>query len=267
VLAYPGGGYSQEYFDLRPSGADGYSQAVHHAAHGVATVLLDHALPADAGCGRLLDEVARLNARVAREVLDRLRGGDVAGVSVDPAAVVVGVGQSMGAAVLTVHQAMRPTFDALALLGWSARRTALPAPPESIGPVALRSRAHFRWAYHWDDEPAPIVDADIGTEYPDRGTDCPAWGSAARPVPVDEVLEPGCVAAEAARIAVPVLLVFGERDVCADPSDEPPVYVASRRVELAVVDRVAHMHNFGPGRVQLWNRLVTFYRDVEGIAP
>lgn len=62
---------------------------------------------------------------------------------------------------------------------------------------------------------------------------------------------------------MPVLLAFGERDVCADARGEPAAYAASPRVELAVVDRVAHMHNFGPGRQRLWNRLVALYGDVE----
>lgn len=198
VLAYPGGGYSRHYYDLHPCGAAGYSQAAHHARHGVASVLLEHALPTGGRSAGRLAEVAALNARVAAEVLDRLRSRDVPGATLGPGAVTVGLGQSMGAAVLTVQQATRPVFDAIALLGWSARRTALPALPASLGPLQPRSRAHFRWAYHWDDEPAQLVDADIAGDYPDRSTHCPDWGSQVRPIPVGEVLEAGCVAREAA---------------------------------------------------------------------
>lgn len=178
-----------------------------------------------------------------------------------PQATVVGVGQSMGAAVLVVHQAEHRTFDAVALLGWSGSHTALPDPPAGLGVVRPRGRDHFRWAYHWDDEPPWLVAADIGPHYPARTPVCPPWGSATRPVAVADVLRPGCVAPWAARLAVPVLIGLGARDVAADPAAEPANYPASPRVDSAVFARVAHMHNFGPGRAQMWDRLVRFYRD------
>ncbi|HEX5120521.1 MAG TPA: hypothetical protein VFW65_35530 [Pseudonocardiaceae bacterium] len=247
VLCYPGGGYGRGYFDLHPAGHDGYSQAEHHAGRGMAVVALDHAR----GCG--IAEVAARNAHAAGEVLRQL-SADVP---------VVGVGHSMGAAVLTVQQAEHHCFDAIALLGWSAIRTALP-PAEGI---SARSRAHFRWAYHWDDEPDWLVDADIGPDYPERGPECPPWGSATRPVPVADVLRPRFVASWAERVDVPVFLGFGERDVAADPLAEPTVYAASPRVEVGRFERVAHLHNFGPGRERVWDRLVRFYDDVERVCP
>jgi hypothetical protein len=253
VLCYPGGGYGRGYFDLHPAGHDGYSQAEHHAGRGVVVVALEHARPAG------IAEVAERNAHAAREVLRRLP----AVADVRPDAPVVGVGHSMGAAVLTVQQADHHSFDAIALLGWSAIRTALP-PAEGVG---ARSRDHFRWAYHWDDEPDWLVDADIGPDYPERGPECPPWGSATRPIPVADVLRPRVVASWARRVDVPVFLGFGERDVAADPDAEPAVYAASPKVDVDRFERVAHLHNFGPGRERVWDRLVRCYDDVERACP
>jgi hypothetical protein len=252
VFCYPGGGYGRGYYDLRPdhSLAD-HSQAEHHARHGCVVVAVDHAATEPTG----LVTVGRRNAVVAAELLGTLRTDGVLG----PHATVVGLAQSMGAAVLTVHQAECRTFDAVALLGWSAGHTTLPDPPPGIG---VRSREHYRWAYHWDDEPAWLVDADIGPHYPERAPDRPPWGSATRPVSLADVLRPGCVTPWAARLDVPVLVGLGARDVCADPAGEPANYPASPRVEVARFERVAHMHNFGPGRVAMWDRLVRFYRTV-----
>lgn len=235
VLCYPGGGYGRGYFDLPFAG---YSQAEHHASRGVVLVALDHAR----GAG--ITEVAQRNAKAVSEVMSAV-----------PGAPVIGVGHSMGAAVLTVQQADHHTFDAIVLLGWSAIHTALP-PAKGVG---ARSRDHFRWAYHWDDEPDWLVDADIGPDYPERGPECPPWGSTTRPVPVADVLRPRFVASWAERVDVPVFLGFGERDVAADPDAEPAVYTASPKVEVHRFERVAHLHNFGPGREQVWDRLARFY--------
>ncbi len=265
VFCYPGGGYGRGYFDMHPDGRTGYSQAEHHARRGIAVIALDHVVPARLAPGGArvhLAAVASLNARAAVEVLRRLASGVVPGLRPAPRAVSIGVGQSMGAALLTVQQAEYRSFDAVALLGWSVHRTALPDPPRELGGIEPRSRAHFRWAYHWDSEPEWLIEEDIGPGYPERQVACPPWGSAARPVPVADVLQDDCVAPWAARIEVPVLLGFGQRDVAAQPGLEPAGYRGSPRVELAALSQVSHMHNFGPGRERLWDRLTRFYDEV-----
>ena len=61
------------------------------------------------------------------------------------------------------------------------------------------------------------------------------------------------VAADAARIGVPVLAAGGEVDVVPDPWREPSAYRGSPHVTTAVIARMAHMHNFASSRRELWD--------------
>ena len=65
----------------------------------------------------------------------------------------------------------------------------------------------------------------------------------------------GVVAPEASRVAVPVFIGAGERDVVPDPWAEPGAYRSSSDVTVVVVPRMAHMHNFAGTRARLWSRL------------
>jgi hypothetical protein len=57
------------------------------------------------------------------------------------------------------------------------------------------------------------------------------------------------------RIDGSVLVACGDVDVVADPWLEPTAYRGSRHVTLAVVPRMAHMHNFAVTRRRLWDLL------------
>ena len=65
----------------------------------------------------------------------------------------------------------------------------------------------------------------------------------------------GTVAAEAARITVPVFVGTGEVDVVADLHAEAVGYPACRDLTLCAFPGMRHMHNFAGTRRALWRRL------------
>jgi hypothetical protein len=74
----------------------------------------------------LLDEA---NHVTAREILRRFRTGQLApGIQPIQIENAIGVGHSLGAAVLTVQQATHATFDGVAILGFSSIANSLPLP-------------------------------------------------------------------------------------------------------------------------------------------
>jgi pimeloyl-ACP methyl ester carboxylesterase len=77
------------------------------------------------------------------------------------------------------------------------------------------------------------------------------------------MMTPGAVNEEAAAIDVPVLVGSGERDTVPDPWLEPTAYRSSSHVELVVIPRMAHMHNFAHTRALLWEAIGQFAHGVQ----
>lgn len=270
IVAWPGGGYNRHYFDLRLPGQDGYSQAEHHARHGIITVACDHLGVGDSSIPSSTlghADLARANAATATEVLARLRGGGIApGLPPLPGLVATGVGHSYGGLLLTMLQAAQPVFTAVGMLGWSGVNTVIPV--DRSHPLLAdmyRTRVPglqhpYRRAFHYEDVPESIVDADLDG-YPHRpdGAPQPPWASTFMPGGPNAAPERppngDITAADAVRIDVPVLLAMGERDVCPDPWAEPGAYRGSRDVTLVIVPAMAHAHNFASTRSILWDRI------------
>jgi alpha-beta hydrolase superfamily lysophospholipase len=269
VYAFPGGGYSRRYYDLTVKGDESYSQARHHTDRGMVVVACDHlctggsTTPADP-FAVTFEQLAEANAITADTVAERLRTGTLA-TDIPPIGISasVGIGQSMGGCILTVHQGLRSSFDAVAFLGSSGRHTAFPDPSGGTVPITVPRRGAdlhnapipdaftpglFRYCFHYDDVPAAVVDMDLGAE----GN---PWRSLGAPPCAVTMLSPGVVAVEAAAITVPVLVACGQRDVVPDPHAEPAAYRGSSDITLVVVPEMAHMHNFAGTRQQLWDRL------------
>jgi hypothetical protein len=273
LFGFPGGGYGRRYYDLALPGLTGYSQAEYHAERGWVLVAVDHLGVGESSVpdqAKLTFEVlaAATDAAVGA-ALGRLTNGTlVDGLPPVRPGVVIGAGQSLGGAVVTVTQGRHQTFDAVALLGFSAIEIVLRTAPDTTatvdsGPVdytalpegeSLIDENGFTYAFHWQDVPRDIVTADMGHGYPFR-TRVPSWGSATTPPCAIDMMTPGFAAKEAGAITAPVFLGAGERDVLPDPWAEPTAFRGSHDITLFVAPRMAHMHNFAGTRELFWERL------------
>jgi alpha-beta hydrolase superfamily lysophospholipase len=270
IFAWPGGGYSQRYFDLHLPGRTGYSQAEHHAIRGIVLVTCDHLGVGGSTVPRSsLDnrDLASANAATARHVMSRLREGTLdSELRAMPGLAAVGLGHSYGALLLTLLQADDPVFAGVGFLGWSGIKPVIPCDRAHPLLAVMSDRRipgldhPYRAAFHWDDVPDSIVAEDLdGYPYRPGGAPVPAWAARCTPGgPNAAVGRPPrgvSVADEARRIDVPVLIGLGERDIAPDPWAEPSAYRASGDITLIVVPSMAHAHNFAGTRHMLWDRI------------
>ena len=195
--------------------------------------------------------MADADAATATKIASGLRSGTlIDDLGPLPIRTVIGAGQSMGGHLLTLAQARHRPFDAVAILGSSAIHTVLPFPPDVSKTDFVAAARH---AFHWDDVDPEILELDLGG-FPVRKHQ-PMWASPTTPPGAPGLLQPGVQSAEAARITSPVFIGVGERDVTPDPWIEPTAYRASSDISLQIVGRMAHMHNFAPTRIRLWERV------------
>jgi pimeloyl-ACP methyl ester carboxylesterase len=279
IFASPGGGYTQHYFNMSFPGHSGYSEAEYHTARGIVFVAMDHLGVGQSSIDQMdtltVEMIADGNDAFVRDVMQQLRQGTLANdfaALTDP--FVVGIGQSMGAGITTIMQGRRRTFHAIASLGISAIHTVLPQPTPELFAVSrsifMFSRQtplddlsvnfssklvpNFVYPFHWEDEPAEIIAADMEGGYPLRRT-APKFGSMTVPRCAVAMNSPGFFTPEVARIDVPVLIAGGERDVMPDVRREPTAFINSNDVSVFIVPRMAHMHNFANTRRLLWQRV------------
>lgn len=276
IFAAPGGGYSRRYFDLSFDRHEGYSEARWHAARGIIHVAIDHLGVGDSAIPDLglisFETLAASHDACVKEIASRLRAGQLGDGFPPVAPFLVGMGQSMGGGVTILAQGRFATFDAIAPCGVSAIHTALPQRDPAAFDHGIRRfdavadgrvKSHvehdhagvdYRYAFHWEDVPEDIVEADMSGGFPVRLT-APEFGSLTIPHCAVTMMLPGAFDGDAARVAVPVLVANGERDTCPDPHAEAAAYRASSDVTIFVVPQMAHMHNFASTRVRLWQRL------------
>ncbi|MEX3953949.1 alpha/beta fold hydrolase [Paraburkholderia sp. EG287B] len=281
VFAFPGGGYGRHYFDLRHPLLEGETQAEWHARRGVAFIALDPYGGGDSTeldpsrCG-IASTVGAVHG-VVTEAIERLSKGTLASglgpVSVEKS---IGIGHSLGGMQLIVQQAEYASFDAIAVLGFSAIQTVVPTPDGMIAPHSsseddsksleeawsgpfVDELANLRYAYHWENVPRALVDEDMNVGFPVRRLSAlPAWITRTFPPFAKICLQEGIVAREAANISVPVFLSAGERNVLRDLRQEPTAYRKSVDISLFEITECAHMHNFSPRREAAWRKLQTW---------
>jgi alpha-beta hydrolase superfamily lysophospholipase len=242
VVAFPGAGLTRHYFDIALRG--GYSQARHHVSDGFIFISCDHLGAGDSShpAPDLLDfaRLAAASNTAVTTLIDGLRMGTLAdglpAVDIDK---VVGIGHAMGAGVLTVLQARHQTFDAVALLGWSAIANTMPLPNAA------------------DEQAEATLCADDPEQARDGGPRAP-WRSSTVPGCAAAVFDPGVVADDAAAIGVPILLACGRHEAVPDPLAEPAAYRRSRLVTVSVVEDLAHVHNLSANRAVLWDQISDF---------
>lgn len=285
VVAVPGGGYNRHYYSLVHPDLDGPGQAVWHGERGLIVVSLDPLGGGDSTelapdeCD--LETTARVVHSAVRRLVADLRAGVlVEGVPAVDVARVVGVGHSLGGMHVVTQQGRHRTFDALAVLGWSAIQTVVPTAggagylaPHSHDGDDMHSAwsgelsdesEHIRYAYHWEDVPQAIRDEDGGVGFPTRIVDeLPMWITRTFPPFAAIALVEGVVSEPAAQIDVPLFLGAGERDVMVNLRNEPAAYTAATDMTLYEVPRCAHMHNFSPQRELLWRSIQTW---IEGLS-
>ncbi|MCW2497220.1 alpha/beta fold hydrolase [Jatrophihabitans sp.] len=284
VFAYPGGGFGRRYFDLRLQGLSGYSQAEHLTARGVALVACDHlglgeSSPLPDPAHQTIEVLADANAAAVPLIVAAL-GRLVPEVRLPAAGSprFVGLGHSLGGCLLVAQQARHASFGALMILGSSGRHTAFPAEtgggivdvdfpsrgqdPLLNPPSRPFTRAEKRYTYYADDVPASLAEVDLdanafnpGGSRLVRGSAEVPWGSPNRPACASTMCSPGVVAAEAARIDVPLFVGLGERDVVAEPLLELTAYPKVSDFTMVTVAGMSHIHNFAGSRAVLWDRI------------
>ncbi|MFL6877682.1 alpha/beta hydrolase [Pseudomonas marginalis] len=279
IFASPGGGYTRHYYDMSFAGHAGYSEAEYHCGQGVIFIAYDHLGVGDSSTEHLgaytVEHLAAANDSAVRQVIELLRNGTLTqGYAALPMLRKVGIGQSMGGCITLVMQGRHATFDAVAALGYSAVHTVLPQRnPEDMKRVitthnhgreatpadlsvqqASMQSVDFVYPFHWEDVPKDILDADMGSGFPNR-LNVPLFGSRTIPPCALAMMSEGFIREEAKLITVPVLMAMGKRDVSQHPQLEPSAFAKACDVSVFVVPSMAHMHNFASTRLTLWARI------------
>jgi hypothetical protein len=279
VSSLPGGGYTRGYFDIDHPALAGIGEAPYHAQHGWVFLSFD---PLGSAESQVIDGPAAdfhasalIHHLGMTQALDRLRQGTLV-PELGPVAVAksVGLGHSLGGMQLIAQQGRHATFDALAILAFSAIHTVVPSHDgvveahavdtvstdesvaEAWGGPLVDDSSHFAYAFFWDDVPQELIDADLGVGFPVRTAEVlPPWVSATFPSCAPVGMSRGVVKDEAAEIQSPVFVAAAERDVIADLRAEAAAYRSSTDITLFELPSCAHMHNFSVQRFQLWERL------------
>lgn len=279
IVGVPGGGYARAYYHMQIPGHTGYSFGEHMAEKGILMLALDHIGTGDSTRlrdGDLID--LKLMAACIDEAVRQLREKIEAGTLLPGLAAtdeyrILGIGHSVGGAVMTSGQAHFETFDGIGVLGttnlWPKH---IQTPDENDTPEERRERVimhlkeligdkwdevyfkvdrtKVRHWFHLDDVPDEVVAADMA-----------AATFTARMVAVD-VQTPFARVELAARIKAPVLFALGEVDASPDPSREAGLYSASRAVTYYELPRSAHCHNFASTRHMFWDRIAEWSATV-----
>lgn len=277
IFAFPGGGYGRHYYDIRHAALPGDTEAEYHARRNTIFVSFD---PYGGGDGSLLDAAdCTLATTVAvfdtlsRTMVDQLRAGTLVDglppVSIQKS---IGVGHSLGGMQLIAQQGRHLTYDAVAVLGFSAIHTVVPTPEGMLAPHASDEQAgslaeawsgpfteemsNLRYAYHWENVDPGLVIEDMTVGFPvRRDGELPSWTTRTFPPFAKICLQEGVVAEDAAKITVPVFVSAGERDVMNGIRPESMAYAAAEDITIYEIKECAHMHNFSPRREALWGRM------------
>jgi hypothetical protein len=270
IVAVPGGTRSRGYYNLRVAGRTDFSFAEHMVALGHAVITVDHLGTGDSSCPRpaglvgleLMAEALHLatlqiRAQLASGALLGRVAGDVG---------LVGLGSSMGGAVVTIQQAAYASFGAIVALGTlMLRGDAASSATGSNARTDVRAQiteggeqgyvhldpTRLRAGRYWQELAPDIVEADEACEtvIPTRA--------------LRDLALPNLVACSAEKVTVPVFLGYGERDHSRHPRAEVAAFGASEDITMYIARRSAHYHHVAETRLSLWNRLSSWI-DVQG---
>lgn len=268
LFCLPGGALARGYYDLQAEGD--FSFAAHMVAQGYLVVTLDPLGVGDSSRPRdgfelTPDLVAAANARAFDAIRAELVGGRLTGTPLTHLRT-VGVGHSMGAMLTLMQQAHHGGHAALALFGFSTQglTAALSAEERAFAGDPAGARANLvRLARLRSADPYPLIarteqgrELFAGDAADRRGVE------ALNRVRANLLLTcglfsmiPGSCAPECARIDVPLLLAFGDRDMAGPPHRVPADYPASPDVTLTVLPATGHAHFLFDSRRHLFERM------------
>ncbi|HXN62627.1 MAG TPA: alpha/beta fold hydrolase [Acidimicrobiales bacterium] len=278
-VCVPGGGMSRRYFDLAVSGQNGaFSMARHLASGGDLVVAVD---PPGVGESDSPDDGYTLSAQVVADVVaaavqsleTKLGSKGVEGVELGSAVVraKIGLGHSAGALLVACQQARHGSYDALALLGFSASGL-----PEVLNEVELR----------FVNRPKALaaVVADLSRER--FGDPLPQWSNSAgdeheldsASAEVDVALAdasskllalvgmtaivPGSVQPELDVLRLPIFAALGEHDLAGKLDVLPGQLPACPDLTLFLLVGAGHNHSVAPNRQILWKRVMRWAASV-----
>lgn len=255
-----GGSYDKRYFHVQIPGRSGYSAAEHLAARGNIVLLMDHLGVGESSRLAVQKKGTRQIAALANHVAvnqfyARLVKGELhPSLPAMSDFAKLGGGHSMGGMQTIVQQAEYLTYDAVMILGYTAEgvyftmggkrlRAADFIPTGEAPDYSSNDRAPLHEGFHWEDVPRDVIAADDAI-----AVETPAG------IGLDSI-RTRIVADDAARIAVPVYICLGERDVSPDPHAEPTYYRNSTDILLHILPKSGHCQNFASTRHQMWDRM------------
>jgi alpha-beta hydrolase superfamily lysophospholipase len=253
-----GGSYDWRYFHVEVPGHPGYSMARDLVSRRHVALALDQLGVGESSRPAAPRKAVReVVAKATHSAMSQAYAGLRAG-TLDPRLpplpdlLKVGIGHSMGGMQVITEQANFQTYDLVAVLGHSnfgayievngrPEKNAAPY-DEASPPYKTLDRDRVMRSFHWEETPQAVLaqDAAIAVQYPA----ILGWQA-----------QQGSTEVDAGRIATPVFLVMGERDVSPDDLAEAGFYRASPDVTFMRLERSAHCHNFAPTRARLWSRL------------
>lgn len=269
IVLLNGGSYDKRYFHFKVPGRSDYSAAEALAERGHLVIVPDHLgisdssrLPTQKKATRQV--VALANHAAVSEIYRRLKAGTLdPSIAAMPRFLKVGGGHSMGGFQTITQQAEFATYDRVMILGYTAIGVHLSIGgelisadrpyEESLGDYWLLDHAGIAESFHWNDVPADVlkVDEALAVEVPQMISN----GSTRM----------GVVSEDAGKIAVPVYICLGERDVSPRPHDEPGYYTASSDVTLHILPRSGHCQSFASTRMDMIDRIDSWIRSIPAL--
>jgi alpha-beta hydrolase superfamily lysophospholipase len=245
LFCLPGAGEDWRYW-MHSHLGESFSEFATALGYGV--IAIDHLgtgesrYPGDAA-DLTFEMLAGAYDEIVRTVRERYTGSD---------GIVVAIGHSAGGGVAIAQQGLLGSFDLVIDQGIPVGPFGGYSDPDEVrilpsenGLVRLNFGPADEAQWFMPDVPAHVVDHVGGALLPFL----PAFLS---------LMSPGTLSGFAARIECPVLEVFGEVDLAADPLAEAAYYLSAADVTIHVERGVAHSHNNSPARHRLWGAVANW---------
>jgi pimeloyl-ACP methyl ester carboxylesterase len=271
----PGGGMNAGYFDLRAGDDTSFSFAEQMTARGAIVVLVNpvaiggSTIPA-AGFAVGVDAIVAANAHAVAEMLAALREGTMdPSLPSLPALKAIGVGHSMGGMLTVLQQARDAVYAGLVLMGFSLNGLAdLLSDDERtvVGDgAAARARIGELAQARFGEPFLMLPPSDLSRSMLARGRKDPRVGNAIaarrdRVIAVTALFSmiPDSIAPEAAAVTVPLLLLFGDHDICGAPHRVPASFPGVSDLTLCVLPDTGHNHFTAESRGRLFGRVAAW---------